>query len=163
MSVADYLNNARPVGTVVVGLNALKLDANGDSVWGDQNFLIAGQDSLGGSPVAGAVLNGTIDQGWAAGNGRLNTCFRSANAELKLATEGGNIGDPINFNEIGAVQPFEQYRYECDGSGTLILEKKLGVGSFLMKQRRLNQGYYGRMFSLVMRFSRRATTSNRKP
>ena len=138
MSIADYLNNGRPVGTVVVGLNALSFDANGDSVWGYQNFLIAVQHSVAGSPVAGAVLNGTIDQGWAAGNGRLNTCFRSADAQIKLATEGGNIGDPVNFNDIGAAQPFEQYRYQCDGDGTLILEKTLGEGSFLMKLRRLN-------------------------
>ena len=136
MSIAEYVGNGRPVGTVVVGRNAVKFDEDGGSVWGYQNFLIAVQDSLPGSPVAGALLNGTIDQGWSAGNGRLNTCYVSADATIKLATEGGNIGDAISFNDIGVAQPLEQFGYECGDDG-LVLEKKLGKGSFLMKLRRL--------------------------
>ena len=134
MSIAEYVGNGRPVGTVVVGKNAVKFDENGDSVWGYQNFLVAVQDSVEGSPVAGAVLNGTIDQGWAAGNGRLNTCYVSSDATIKLATEGGNIGDTIPIASLAELQPLEQYSYECSDDGTLILEKQ----SFLMKLRRLD-------------------------
>ena len=133
MSIAEYVGSGRPVGTAVVGKNAVKFDENGDSVWGYQNFLIAVQDSLGGSPVAGAVLNGTIDQGWAAGNGHLNTCYVSSDATIKLATEGGNIGDAIPIASLAEQQPFESYSYECSDDGTLILEKQ----SFVMKLRRL--------------------------
>lgn len=134
MSIAEYVGNGRPVGTVVVGKNAVKFAENGDSVWGYQNFLVAVQDSVEDSPVAGAVLNGTIDQGWAAGNGRLNTCYVSSDATIKLATEGGNIGDTIPIASLAELQPLEQYSYECSDDGTLILEKQ----SFLMKLRRLD-------------------------
>ncbi len=116
----------------------MKFDENGDSVWGYQNFLIAVQDGLAGSPVAGAVLNGTIDQGWSAGNGQLNTCLVSAGATIRLATEGGNIGDAVGFNDIGALPPLENYRDDCSDDGGLIPEKGLGTASFLMKLRRID-------------------------
>ncbi len=134
MSIAEYIGQGRPAGAVVVGKNAVKFDEDGTSVWGYQNFLIAVQDSLGGSPVTGAVLNGTIDQGWAAGNGRLNTCYVSSDATIKLATEGGNIGNAIPIASLAETQPLEQYSYECLGDGMLILEKQ----SFVMKLRKLD-------------------------
>ena len=138
MSIAQYLSDGRPVGTMVQGMNVLSFDAHGDSVWGYQNFVIVVQDSSDGwSPAAGALLNGTIVQGWAAGNGRLNTCFRSADAEIRLGAINGNVGPPIDFNAVPDKKHFGHYSYDCDDSGTLILEKELGNEPFPMKLRKI--------------------------
>ena len=138
MSIADFVSAGRPVKTAVVGKNAVKFDDDGNSVWGYQNFLIAVQDSLEGSPVAGAVLNGTIDQTWAAWDGHLMTCYSSSDATIRLATEGGNIGDAVSIAGITEKQSLELYSYDCTEEGSLVLEKKIGSQSFLMGLRRLD-------------------------
>ncbi len=138
MSIADFVSAGRPVKTAVVGKNAVKFDDDGNSVWGYQNFVIAVQDSLEGSPVAGAVLNGTIDQTWAAWDGHLMTCYSSSDATIRLATEGGNIGDAVSIAGITEKQSLEVYSYDCTEEGGLVLEKKIGSQSFLMGLRRLD-------------------------
>jgi hypothetical protein len=138
MSIAQYVGNGRPVGAVVVGKNFLRLVEDGTSYWAYQNFLIAVQDQTVKSPIAGAVLNGTIDQGWSAADGRLNTCYVRSDATIKLATEGGNVGDAVNVSTYATADQVESYDYECRPDGTLLLEKRLGDASFLMKLRRLD-------------------------
>ena len=138
MSIADYVANGRPVGVQVVGKNFLRLVEDGNSYWAYQNFLIAVQDQSVKSPIAGAVMNGTIDQGWSAADGTLNTCYVRSDATIKLATEGGNVGDAVSLSDYATADQVESYAYECSADGSLLLEKRLGDDSFLMKLRKID-------------------------
>lgn len=138
MSIAQYVANGRPVGVQVVGKNFLRLVEDGNSYWAYQNFLIAVQDQSVKSPIAGAVMNGTIDQGWSAADGTLNTCYVRSDATIKLATEGGNVGDAVSLSDYATADQVESYAYECSADGSLLLEKRLGDDSFLMKLRKID-------------------------
>jgi len=138
MSIAQYVGNGRPVGAVVLGKNFLRLVEDGTSYWAYQNFIVGVQDKVGGSPISGALLNGTIDQGWSAADGRLNTCYVRSDATIKLAAEGGNVSDKINLSDYATADQVESYAYECSKDGTLLLEKSLGGVSFLMKLRKID-------------------------
>ena len=138
MSIADYVANGRPAGVQVVGKNFLRLVEDGNSYWAYQNFLIAVQDQSVKSPIAGAVMNGTIDQGWSAADGTLNTCYVRSDATIKLATEGGNVGDAVSLSDYATADQVESYAYECSADGILLLEKRLGDDSFLMKLRKID-------------------------
>lgn len=136
LSISQYLSGDHAVGAAVAGMNAIKFDKGGQSVWGYQNFKIGALDGVAGTPPAVAVISGTIDQGWSASKGRLNTCFTSADAKMQIQI-GGRGGEIINFNDIPR-QDYEQYSYSCQQDGTLLIEKNLSGKPFLMKLRKVD-------------------------
>jgi hypothetical protein len=136
LSIAQYMSGDHAVGAAVAGRNAIKFDEAGQSVWGYQNFKIGVLDGVAGTPPAIAIISGTIDQGWSASKGRLNTCFGSADAKMQIQI-AGNAGDIVDFNDLPR-QDYEQYSYNCQEDGTLLIEKNLSGKPFLMRLHKLD-------------------------
>lgn len=136
LSISQYMSGDHAVGAKVVGKNAIKFDTGGQSVWGYQNFKLGVQDGVPGAPPVFAIISGTIDQGWSASKGRLNTCFISADAKMQIQI-AKSAGDIVDFNDLPR-QDYEQYSYNCQQDGTLLIEKNLGGKPFLMRLRKLD-------------------------
>ncbi|MEO8530021.1 MAG: hypothetical protein ABI459_02260 [Deltaproteobacteria bacterium] len=137
VSIGELLDDDGSTAVKVEGKNLIRFEDKGTSDWAYNNFFIAVQEALEGSPPIGATLMGTVSQTWSAEGGKLATCFSSANAGIVLNTPMG-VGDVVNFNDIPDRPSTEYYNYECVGQNELILEKlNPGQPSFLMRLKRI--------------------------
>jgi hypothetical protein len=135
-SVGELLDDDGSTWVKVTGRNLIRFEEKGTSDWAYNNFFIAVQEALEGSPAIGVTITGTISQTWSSENGKLATCITTADAGLVMNTANG-VGDVINFNEFPRLST-EYYNYRCEGQNTLIIEKATpGQGSFLMRLTRV--------------------------